>query len=80
MARRSWVELDRKAVGELLKSPEMGAAMKEQADKIAANAGDVTVVVDYTRRRTRVVAKVLSTLENERKTGGLARAMGKAGM
>lgn len=72
--------LDSPGIKTLMKSQEMGEAMKDQADKIAVNAGDVQVVVDYDRRKKRVIAMVLSSFDNERRTGGLARATGEAGL
>ena len=71
--------LDRDGIKDLMKSQDMGQAVKVYADNIAAYAGDVEVVVDYDRRKKRVISMVLSSFSNERKTGGLARAMSKAG-
>ncbi len=62
-----------------MKSPEMAQEVEQQAQTIAAKAGDVDVVVDFDRRKKRVISMVLSSFKNERENGGLARAMGEAG-
>jgi hypothetical protein len=77
---RVGIKLDSDGILELMKSKEMGNAMKGYADKIASRAGDVQVVVDYERRQKRVISMVLSSFANERRTGGLARAMGEANL
>lgn len=75
------VVLDRIAVGDLLKSQEVGDYLLAIADKVADAAGpEYQSRVDYTSRKSRVVAIALDPREEARfvemSTGKLARALG----
>jgi hypothetical protein len=75
------VVLDKQGVGDLLKSKEVGNYLLAIADKVANAAGsEYESRVDYTSRKSRVVAIALDPREEakfvEMSTGKLARALG----
>jgi hypothetical protein len=75
------VVLDKEGVGDLLKSKEVGNYLLAIADKVASAAGpEYESKVDYTSRKSRVVAIALDPREEARfvemSTGKLARALG----
>lgn len=74
---RVGIKLDRAGVGELMKSAELADVLRSVADEIAAEAGgDAHTVVEYDRRKSRVISMVLSDdFGREIATGALARAV-----
>jgi hypothetical protein len=81
LAKNVYVKLDKEAIGELLKSSEVGSFLEEVGDQVANKAGsEYEVQVDYTSRKSRVVVNVVDPREGalfrEQQTGNLARALG----
>jgi hypothetical protein len=79
MAKTS-ITLDKDGIAEILKSPLLGAELESIAQQIAtAGGGGYEVVVDYGRRKSRVISMVLSDdFRREFRTGDLARAVSQA--
>jgi hypothetical protein len=71
------VKLDRSGIGEIMKSAELAGVLASVADEVATAAGgDASVVVEYDRRKSRVIAMVVSNdFGHEMATGALARAV-----
>jgi hypothetical protein len=75
---RVYAKIDKKGIGELMKSKELGKVLDDVAKKLASNAGGgYETEVTYDRRRSRVISMVKSDdFGREVKTGALARAAG----
>ncbi|CAB4152481.1 hypothetical protein UFOVP609_12 [uncultured Caudovirales phage] len=75
---RVYVKLDSAGIAEFMKSSELGVFLEGVAEGIADKAGEGhTVVVDFERRKSRVISMVESDdLGREISTGALARAVG----
>jgi hypothetical protein len=75
---RVYAKLDKAGIGELMKSDDLGKVLQKVASTLASNAGgSYEVVVDYDRRKSRVISMVTSDdFGAEARDGSLARAAG----
>lgn len=72
------IEMNRAAIGALLKSPEVQADLKARADRIAAAAGEgmvASVQVGKTRARASVITETVQAKRAEAKDRALTRAL-----
>lgn len=72
------IEMNSKAIGDLLKSPEIQADLQSRADKIAAAAGEgmlATVKVGMTRARASIITDTIAAKRAEAKDRALTRAL-----
>lgn len=79
MAKRIPIRLDKPGITQLLKSDDLAYFLRQVADEVSASAGDgYRVVVDFDRRKSRVISMVLGDdFGREVVTGNLARAVGR---